>query len=90
MQVGQHVVYIKSGKMRKCIPLVPNKVYTIRDLWIALDGTPCLYLVEVKNRLKLNEGGTFGRELGYKRSSFRPLTKLSVEDFTKIEEPIDA
>ena len=89
MHPGQHVVYIGKGKMRKCIPLQRGKVYTIRALWTARDGTPLLYLEEIINRqAKFRDG--YCPELGYKRSSFRPLKKLSVEDFLETKEPVHA
>lgn len=89
MHVGQHVVYIGTGKTRRTIPLVPGKVYTIRELWIARDGMPCLYLEEVVNRQARLRGGS-SRELGYMRQSFRPLKKLKIEDFLETKEPLHA
>lgn len=73
--------------MRRCIRLIPGKVYTVRELWIARDGTPCLYLVEVVNRNMRSRNG-YCPELGYMRKSFRPLKKLNIEDFLETKEPV--
>lgn len=92
MQVGQHVVYLggvetsDSGAFRRGdiinLPEV-GKVYTIEYLLSSPEGNPHLELIEVKPYHKIRGSrGFIGTRF------FRPLTKLSVEDFIKIKEPV--
>lgn len=92
MQIGQHVVYIGNpDTLRRVNAPVRGKVYTIRELWVASDGMPCLYVQEIVNRRVRTPHG-LGRELGYKRSSWRPLSPKRIEVFTEMlkKEPVDA
>lgn len=94
--VGQHVVCIKTpseanriyvekrlGKLVKG----PKQgvVYTIRKLYIAKNGGPYLLVEEIINPTYSN-----GDECGFARKLFRPLKKLSIDDFTETKEPVPA
>lgn len=92
MQVGQHVVYLGGVEIsgspvfrRGEIINLPEvgKVYTIEYLLYSPEGNPHLELVEVKPYHKIRGSrGFMGTRF------FRPLTKLSVEDFIKVEETV--
>lgn len=89
MQVGQHVVYVgNSNRLTRTIKPVKGKVYTVRELWVANDGMPCLYVQEITNRHVRGRYGP-GREIGYKRESWRPLSPRRLDIFTEmlVKEP---
>jgi len=88
MQIGQHVVYVgKVKNFRVCAPLVKGKVYTVRSMFTAKDGVPCIRVAEV-----VNATGRSGVEKGYMRKSFRPLDTKRLDQFRQFlaDKPVKA
>lgn len=95
MQVGQHVLCIRKisessrlrAEARHGIPLKApqlNKVYTVRSLH-EVNGKIFVRLAEIVNPLNKR-----GREPGINSRTFRPLSKLKVEDFATTKEPVES
>ena len=63
-------------------------MYTVRELWVSDDGTPCIYVQEIVNRRQRTPNG-LGREIGYKRERWRPLSPSRLDIFTEmlVKEP---
>lgn len=92
LKVGQHVVLMREGWARSFRNLVPHLprtgiVYTIRWLGRApAPGFPIqLRLVELVNP----PGPKYNYEASFNFNRFRPLVKLTTEQFTADLTPLD-
>lgn len=95
---GQKIVCIEGGDFwvralngrshKLLLPVTTGAIYTVRDLFIAQDGTECLRVFEVVNE-KLNVIGRGLWEPGYRASRFRPLVSrpTDISELRKLLEP---
>lgn len=93
--VGQKVVCIRasfSGLRRVTLhDLVERQIYTVRDTFLATDGTPCVRLQEICNPRRFNRRRAAMWEPGYKTERFRPVVerKTDISIFKAMLNPSD-
>ena len=92
--VGQHVVYkptkamfdylAKNGhltEIKNCTLPTEGKVYTVREVFVGDSGQVAIKLVEIVNPPQHFKSGF--KENGWQTQHFKPLPKLTIDQFTK-------